>query len=103
MDKNIKEKWVAALRSGAYKQGYNCLRPDNNSFCCLGVLCDVIDNSQWEKNKNDFYLYHQMSSLLPDDILDVTKLSPDYARHLAELNDMRYTFEDISDFICKYV
>jgi hypothetical protein len=25
MDKTIKEKWVAALRSGAYKQGYNCL------------------------------------------------------------------------------
>lgn len=44
---DLKEKWVAALRSGKYKQGELRLRhksdrdgePDR--FCCLGVLCDV--------------------------------------------------------------
>ncbi len=40
MDKIVKEKWLAALRSGHYKQTTGCLR-DNKGFCCLGVLCDL--------------------------------------------------------------
>ena len=34
-------KWVAALRSGKYKQGRNYLRSKDNKFCCLGVLCEL--------------------------------------------------------------
>ena len=35
-------EWVAALRSGKYKQGRKQLfSPMNDSYCCLGVLCDV--------------------------------------------------------------
>ena len=34
--------WVAALRSGEYQQGFSALhRPEDNTFCCLGVACDV--------------------------------------------------------------
>lgn len=36
----FKEKWVAALRSGEYKQGDACLY-SQGSFCCLGVACVV--------------------------------------------------------------
>ena len=36
----IKEKWVAALRSGEYKQTRGYLS-NSNGFCCLGVLCDL--------------------------------------------------------------
>ena len=45
MNKEIADKWIAALRSGKYKQGKGNLKTvdeDNNeSFCCLGVLCDI--------------------------------------------------------------
>lgn len=42
MRKEIKELWVNALRSGEYKQHTGSLKdPDTNSFCCLGVLCDL--------------------------------------------------------------
>ena len=45
MDKKIKERWVAALRSGEYKQGKGQLvTPDDSgelTYCCLGVLCDL--------------------------------------------------------------
>lgn len=42
MKPGIKAKWVAALRSGEYMQGSGRLRrPDDNSFCCLGVLCNI--------------------------------------------------------------
>ena len=50
MNQEIKERWVADLRSGQYKQGKGVLRtPDialgerkdgKPRFCCLGVLCE---------------------------------------------------------------
>jgi hypothetical protein len=34
--------WAGALRSGDYEQGANVLHNvDNNTWCCLGVACDV--------------------------------------------------------------
>jgi regulator of RNase E activity RraB len=45
MNADVKKKWVAALRSGEYTQGRDCLyNADNGKFCCLGVLCDIAVN-----------------------------------------------------------
>lgn len=41
MNPEVKNRWVAALRSGNYNQGSGALRDINNGFCCLGVLCDL--------------------------------------------------------------
>jgi hypothetical protein len=46
MNPEIKARWVAALRSGEYKQGKGNLRISDHRlsddvFCCLGVLCDL--------------------------------------------------------------
>ena len=47
----FKSKWVAALRSGDYKQTTSCLceklsdvkKPlEDNSYCCLGVGCSIL-------------------------------------------------------------
>lgn len=51
MNTEVKEKWVAALRSGGYTQGYESLKFEK-TFCCLGVLCDLFlkehpDNAKW--------------------------------------------------------
>ncbi len=40
MDAEFKAKWVAALRSGRYRQGKNWLS-HGGRHCCLGVLCRV--------------------------------------------------------------
>lgn len=40
MNPEVKAKWIAALRSGDYKQTQYHLR-DDYGFCCLGVLCDI--------------------------------------------------------------
>lgn len=40
-------QWIAALRSGGYAQGWGALRKPDDSFCCLGVACDLYDPSQW--------------------------------------------------------
>lgn len=39
-------KWVEALESGKYQQGRNRLR-NFDRFCCVGVLCDVVDPTKW--------------------------------------------------------
>lgn len=54
MDQEIKAQWVAALRSGEYKQGEGYLNRTHivsvegetepvveNRLCCLGVLCEL--------------------------------------------------------------
>jgi hypothetical protein len=45
-DRTLKAEWVAALRSGEYRQGKNSLRCKSiengqYEYCCLGVLCDL--------------------------------------------------------------
>lgn len=37
----VKAKWAEALRSGNYTQGDGQLRDQSDSFCCLGVLCEI--------------------------------------------------------------
>lgn len=42
MNPEIKAQWLAALRSGEYRQGKHVLHNvDENTYCCLGVLCDL--------------------------------------------------------------
>jgi len=44
MEKELKEKWVTALRSNTYTQGTGQLYdPEKNKYCCLGILCQVAD------------------------------------------------------------
>ena len=42
MNPEIKAKWIEALRSGKYEQGQGKLNK-NGKFCCLGVLCEVMN------------------------------------------------------------
>ena len=50
MKKEIAEKWVAALRSGEYKQVKSTLF-DGEGYCCLGVLCKVMGRN-FVRNNN---------------------------------------------------
>lgn len=40
MKKEIKKRWLEALRSGKYEQGKAYLNKDGK-LCCLGVLCEL--------------------------------------------------------------
>jgi hypothetical protein len=44
VDKELKAKWVAALRSGEYRQAKNRLKDESGAMCCLGVLRVVAGN-----------------------------------------------------------
>lgn len=59
MKQEVADQWIAALRSGKYKQNRASLRCDDR-FCCLGVLCDLHaiahpDIAAKQKNPN-FYM-----------------------------------------------
>lgn len=49
MNRELKTKWLEALRSGKYKQGRSALRTIQDEFCCLGVLCDIVAPDAWSK------------------------------------------------------
>lgn len=49
MDPELKTKWLEALRGSKYKQAREALK-DSCGFCCLGVLCDIVDPNGWKEN-----------------------------------------------------
>lgn len=120
MNKEIKQKWVEALRSGEYKQGKGTLRT-NNLFCCLGVLCDITFPDKWENKLGRWFMFG-FDGTLPDDVVKTTetvKNNPYFnlekvsnranlekyvfplptASTLSNLNDKGVPFEEIATII----
>ena len=108
MDISWKNKWLAALRSGEYNQGYDQLRNLDNKFCCLGVLCDIVSKEipeyQW---KDDVFLYNtrtgkKVTAFLPSSIKKMMGITndSDITLELTYLNDIKkYDFSQIANHI----
>ena len=97
----LQTKWIEALRSGKYDQATGKLR-NTSGFCCLGVLCDVIDPEGWEDDDDigDGYQYRGYSSKPSTAILDMVGLRGDDVRRYVRMNDEEtQTFLDIADKI----
>lgn len=101
MNQEIKEKWVKALRSGKYKQGGGFLRKGDR-FCCLGVLCDVVDPEGWGEwdsytNSRPHFSCHLLPG--PEVLVDVgTNILS--VRKLSFMNDVeRKSFQEIANYI----
>lgn len=128
MPKSMRDKWVAALRSGAYRQARNQLF-DGAAYCCLGVLAKEClgatfepktdeDVERWELEDIEDTKY---KAIIGDEVVDV--MLPDavahelfdrvrvpgafgsdpLAGHLAALNDKGCGFSYIADVIEKKV
>ncbi len=122
MKEEISKKWVAALRGGEYKQGTGALRRTDNSFCCLGVLCDLYmkDTNQelWEepvcRGHPKYYMYGKTGDL-PDMVrgwAGIRYSTPHLPRSVAPFNDgltytsliavndrLNYSFDQIADLV----
>ncbi len=90
----LRKKWIEALRSGKYKQGRNALRPDEDCYCCLGVLCDVSGFGQWGSGlfKSHYLLEHERrfehyDTGLPSSLRQAVGLTEDHEVLLVNLND----------------
>lgn len=85
MKKRVLTKWLKALRSGKYKQGRGALcqidKKGNESFCCLGVLCDLYNKEQKRNKKRGL----DVEDVSPESCLIGTLTSkPDLVRTYGE-------------------
>lgn len=105
-------QWLAALRSGVYKQGkkHLCL---NDRYCCLGVACDV-QNVEYTLDTSHQKIYtfnscREFFVAFPDRQWFIDTFGFNFSslgfgmnddQTLSVLNDIRnYTFEQIADEI----
>lgn len=110
MKPEIKAQWVAALRSGEYKQGERRLRT-KDQFCCLGVLCDLhakATDGAWNLDQRGIGVYNDAVSMLPGDVIswagldrnDPIVMMDNHGRELSCLNDIeKLPFPAIADLI----
>lgn len=128
MKKEIKEKWVKALRSGKYKQATCSLHVKGGGYCCLGVLTDLYLKDKgisdgWSKDvdgksclvKLSKKGWYQLESYLPKKVYDWAGIEgvnrPDPVvdgNSLSVLNDgnsetKKRTFKQIATLIEKHL
>ena len=121
--KNIK-LWIAALRSGKYRQGQSFLTqkdPDSGKIkhCCLGIatLCHIRTcpkDVKYEKfftedchmsGTNVRYYYNVKDKNDPETavLLDITRewlgITNDLEQELINMNDDGKTFREIADYL----
>lgn len=109
---DVVKKWVAALRSGEYKQTKKFLHTryaGEDRFCCLGVLCDlaVKEGIIPSPSKSDRYhnSYDHERAYLPDSVMEWVKINESTGEYdavggnLSGLNDKGKSFSEIADII----
>lgn len=118
MNREIRDQWTAALRSGEFRQGRQRLvthsaDPDEPpKYCCLGVLCELAARAG-AIPPADGNLYLNCFDVLPDEVVawsGIRSRNPlvdtgsdshigSRTRTLAELNDAGLSFAEIADII----
>jgi len=90
ISESVFNEWVKALRSGEYKQTDGFLK-DDDRFCCLGVLADIVDSCEWGNDGN----WRNSNTNLPGQII------PDQQQEiLVDLNDKeRFSFGEIANYL----
>jgi hypothetical protein len=106
MDPEIKAKWITALRSGQYQQVTSYLRT-TQGFCCLGVLCDILEPQLWRKPilyDNVNYTHRNGAGGLPDgETLTIANISLQDSEELSYRNDHGHSFQEIAPYIEKHL
>ena len=119
--RELRDEWVAALRSGDYPQGQGALKTADG-YCCLGVLCDIVDPKGWSMftNKSGRFIWRDArgtedgehdaktteSGMLPTTFAFRLEMDSEKEAHLIKLNDGSgeegegpASFDDIADWI----
>ena len=90
-------KWIAALRSGQYKQARGSLRRtvgdfgEDTGYCCLGVLCDLSGIGEWDKGNRYTGPWDDSddsaTTMLPVILREALGIMSTQESHLIHLND----------------
>jgi hypothetical protein len=111
MNKQVKKKWIEELRSEKYVQGQGQLyKPNENAYCCLGVLCKIYAREKKKAITNFVYQIGPDSETLDGyvyplpQICEWADINEDECRELGRKNDLEdLSFNSISDYIEKYL
>lgn len=102
LDKEFKDRWIAALRSGEYTQGSGALLFQGN-YCCLGVAAAICGVPDAELQTCNFLRYDPTNNsvLSKNHIGKVPMEIDDDMEHLlSSMNDSGdHSFMDIADYI----
>lgn len=96
-----KKEWIPALRSGKYKQGRGNLHKSDETYCCLGVACDLLKdklNLTIELTEDYRYFYDECFAMLPPKVQRYLDLGQLHGT-LANLNDRGMSFIEIADYL----
>jgi hypothetical protein len=102
MNKELKAKWLEALRSGKYEQGQRSLKSLDRKYCCLGVLCDIMDPESWSKageHEGMWNSFAESREVLHDTALSRVGLREEEQKELIKMNDGGKSFKEIADHI----
>ena len=107
LPERIVTPWLEALRSGGYVQGKdNLYNREDNSYCCLGVLCHSVFGMQ-NRELNETYIREHM---IPEEyetynLSGITECTRGGLSHkLSSMNDgddtgRSQSFEEIANYI----
>lgn len=116
MNADVKQAWLQALRSGEYQQGRGLLHPTGDTYCCLGVLCDLhakaglgmwiderYNGDQLEALPIDVQIWAGLSDWCPDvpapkGLTGIVTLA-EYNDGQLDLGIRPHTFAEIADLI----
>lgn len=103
MNVELKQKWLEALRSGALRQGRLQLRTQDDRFCCLGVLCHIVDPNGWSSRGQHDGFRHSVDfsgHCESDDLVPAVGISQLQCSTLVRMNDGDgCDFAEIADWI----
>ena len=120
MDKEVKELWLTALRSGEYQQGKGYLKLDypNGSvgYCCLGVLTNIAsqlgvcnklkkdDRNRWLVSEQvfpgtEFEWSRSEGAYLLGSVKDWSGVDLEDQFALADINDGSSDFDKVIEYI----
>lgn len=98
----LKAKWLQALRGGEYAQTREKLR-DDDGFCCLGVLCDLVDPKGWGADEwgDTTFTYNddEASGSLPSSMNLKFIAGKDENKLIAMNDDEGKSFSEIADWV----
>lgn len=115
INKAIKKKWLAALRSNKFPQGRGQLKSDEG-YCCLAVLACVVDPKRktWDAGDGFFGGNERRGDVVKEQVeLIGGCIPPKTIDKLTKMNDghtpshhavdrrvyTKHTFAEIADFI----
>lgn len=99
MKKEYADKWVAALRSGEFKQTTGGLK-DEVGHCCLGVLCELVEPGSLVQNDEGHYGYADRGfeeEVLPGPIQKIVGMQSELGNILLELDGTRPNNTSLAD------